>query len=129
MNTPHQDTNGSWDNEEPTQQPVAPAKPAGPQSKLNRNAVKRHALLVSKKTRNGKFTRVSSAFIDEISEKLETKLRQLQAPVTNSVFDQVEPEEVMLTGEGKRRVAEAFNVWLAREIHRSANNVRVGITL
>jgi hypothetical protein len=105
-----------------------PEKTNEPPPLFNRSAVRHHALKVSRETRAGKFERVSQEFIDNVISQTEQKLRSFQFPVTSAV-GQVEPEVQFLTGAGRKRLAELFNVWIAREIHRQANNVRVGKTL
>ncbi|HYG24494.1 MAG TPA: hypothetical protein VEH04_17075 [Verrucomicrobiae bacterium] len=99
--------------------------------RFNRAAIKRHALKVSREARNGKFERVSTEFLENIEAQIEAKLRSLEAPVINAPLGQVEPDagESFLTGQGKERLFEAFNRWVAREIHRKSNDVRVGKTL
>jgi hypothetical protein len=99
-----------------------------PPPQFIRSAVRKHALKVSRDTRASKFERVSQEFIDNVLAATEQKLRSFQLPVT-SAMGQVEPDVQFLTGAGRKRLAELFNVWVAREIHRQANNVRVGKTL
>lgn len=96
----------------------------------NRSAIKRHALKVSVETRQGKFTRVSSEFIADVEALIESKLRELRRPVLDFAGREVEPgEETFLTGEGKKRLVEAFNRFVANEIHRKIKDIRVGKTL
>jgi len=102
--------------------------PTNKKSVFNRAAVKRHFLAVSKQTRAGKFNRVSSEAIEKLEVAFEAKLKSFLTEVT-STFGQVEPTEVFLTGHGKEKVLDAFNVWLAREMHRQVNQVRVGKTI
>jgi hypothetical protein len=112
-------------------------QPAAPEEKLTRRngdyntaAIKRQALLVSQKVRAGKFERVSSEFINNIEAAIEAKIRSFKLEVS-SPLGQVDPPEGedFLTGAGKKKLIEAFTTWIAREIHRQSNNVRVGKTL
>lgn len=112
--------------EEVTQNPVSRSN-----GLFNRTAIRAHALKVSRQTRNGKFTRVSNEFIDNVVAAVEAKIRSFPAGLHNAPLGQVDPDEGVsfLTGAGRARLAEQFNVWIAREIHRQVNNVRVGRTL
>jgi len=113
------------------QGPPAPEKrPAGPPPLFNRSAIRRQALKVSIEARNGKFKRVSQEFIDNVIASIESQFRKLDFTVTSAI-GQVDPGQGVefLTGEGKRKLAKQFNIWIAREIHRQSNNVRVGQTL
>lgn len=105
---------------------VAP-KPPPPQ--FNRTAIKRHALKVSQETRNGKFERVSSEFINTAIAHIESEIRSMRINVQNTPFGQVEAVEEFLTGEGKRKLAEAFNIWVGNLIYRRCNSIRTGKTL
>jgi hypothetical protein len=107
---------------------TAQPEPKAPPPLYRASLIRRHALKVSIETRNGKFKRVSQEFIDNVMAAIETKLRSFELPIS-SAFGQVEPEVEFLTTEGKKKLAKYFNVWVAREIHRQANNVRVGQTL
>lgn len=107
-------------------------KPEGfkaPAPLFNRRAIKRHALKVSKQVRAGKFTRVSEDFLNNVCAAAESRWRALLAEVPNESFGQVEPTEQFLTSAGKKKLAENFNVFIAREVHRQSKNVRVGKTL
>jgi len=95
---------------------------------FNRPAIKRQGLRVSKETRNSKFTRVTTAFVDDIIAEIENKLRQFEAPMVSALAT-VETSENFLTGKGKQRLLAAFNTWIAREIQRKADRVRVGKSL
>lgn len=98
--------------------------------RFNRAALRRHAIKVSNQIRGGKFTRVSEEFLNQIEASAESVIRKMRADVGSSVFGQVEPgDENFLTGVGKEHLAEQFNIWIAREIHRQSNNVRTGKTL
>lgn len=46
---------------------------------INRSAVKNYALLCSAKIRAGKFTRVSSEFLDDVEAKLEAAIRGMSS--------------------------------------------------
>jgi hypothetical protein len=95
-----------------------------------KSAFKRQALRVSEVTRQGKFTRVSQEFIDNCIAEVEAKMASLAAPVNPAPYGQVDTDGIdFLTGAGKKRLVEQFNIWIARAIHRQANNVRVGKTL
>jgi hypothetical protein len=98
---------------------------------FNRAAFKRHAIKVSNTVRQGKFTRVSESFINDVQAEIENAIRRLTAEVGNSPFGQVNPDPLneFLTGAGKKRLCEAFNVFIASEIHRQSNKVRTGVTL
>lgn len=112
-----------------TQTPsTSPEQPAVLKPAYNTAAIKRQALRVSRETRNGKFTRVTKSFVDDVIAEIENKLRQLEAPL-NSALKTVETSENFLTGKGKTRLVEAFNKFVAREIQRKADNVRVGKSL
>jgi hypothetical protein len=91
--------------------------------------MKRHALKVSKETRNGKFNRVSQDFLNRIEAMIEAELRSQRADLHNTPFGQVEVVENFLTGEGKRKLVEAFNIYVGNVIYRTVNGTRVGKTL
>ena len=99
--------------------------------RYNTAAIRRQALRVSAHTRQGKFTRVSTEFIDNLVAIIEAKQREFEREAPSPIFGQVPiPEdENFLTGDGKKRLIAAFNTWIAREIHREVNKVRVGKTL
>jgi len=101
----------------------------GPPPAFNRQAIRRHALKVSQETRNGKFDRVSQDFINKIEGVIEAELRGMRADLQNTPFGQVEVLETFLTGEGKRKLAEAFNIFVGNAIYRAVNATRVGKTL
>ena len=109
-------------------QSTSAGQPAKVKPAYNTAAIKRQALRVSRETRNGKFTRVTSAFVADVIAEIENKLRQLEAPL-NSALKTVETSENFLSGKGKARLTEAFNRFVAREIQRKADNVRVGKSL
>jgi hypothetical protein len=90
--------------------------------------IKRHFMKISAKLRGGKFTQVSSEALNSVEVALEAKLKELMREVPDPL-GQCEPDEVFLTGYGKEKVLAAFNVWLAREMHRQTRLVRTGKTL
>lgn len=90
--------------------------------------VKKHFLKISAQTRAGKFNRVSQEAIDKLEIAFEAKLKELMRDVPDPI-GQVEPDDVFLTGYGKEKLQAAFNVWLAREMHRFVRNIRVGKTI
>lgn len=94
---------------------------------INRSAVKRHALKVSKEKRNGKFTRVSSDFLERINLAVETKIRSLIATRPSTVS--TEARANFLTPEAKRKLVENLNSWIPAEIERQVHLTRVGKTL
>lgn len=105
--------------------------PTNSRGKFNRAAIRRHLLKVSKVTRKGRFTRVSEESLDSLEAIIEARIRNLKDATVQSLVGQVDPDEgeAFLTGEGSAALTAAFNVWIAREIHRWVNNVRVGKTL
>lgn len=112
------------------------AEPVGDSTPLkrgpfNRTAIKRHLLVLSYLTRNGKFTRVSDVTITEITAIAENKIREMYSVQFRAVgpCDTLLPKEDFLTGEGMTKLAEAFNIWLAREMQRRVNDTRTGVTL
>lgn len=98
---------------------------------FNRAAIKRHALRISTEVRQGKFSRVSEQFILEVEAAIEAKVRELRNRNVTSPLGPVDPapEDSFLTGAGERKLIEAFRIWIAREIHAKANDVRTGKTL
>lgn len=98
--------------------------------KYNRSAIKRHALKVSNETRAGKFQRVSSEFFINVEAMIEAKIRDLRKEYLafNGNGVDVTPGDQFLTGEGKAKLYEAFNIWVANEIHRQTKIVRTGKT-
>ena len=96
--------------------------------KYNRVAIKRHALKVSKQTRKGKFSRVSSEFQEVVEVHIEAKLIELRREVQSFSGEVVEVKENFLTGEGKARVAAAFNQYIGNLIHRLTKDIKVGKT-
>lgn len=95
----------------------------------NTAAIKRHAMKVSIETRSGKFSRVSEQFTNEVEASIEAFLRKMRAPVLSHTNLEVDCTEDFLTGAGKKRLVEAFNLWVAGEIHRKSKDVRTGKTL
>lgn len=94
---------------------------------INRSAVKRHALKVSTEKRNGKFTRVSSDFLERINLAVETKLRSLISTRPSTVS--AEDGANFLTPDAKRKLVENLNAWIPAEIERQVHLTRVGKTL
>jgi hypothetical protein len=102
----------------------------GPAADFVRSAIRQHALDVSTKTRNGKFSRVSQEFVQDIIAEIEGKLATLRTPPSNAeVFGAVEPEVEFLTGAGKKKLAKCFNTWVASTIYRKVQAARIGKTL
>jgi hypothetical protein len=100
--------------------------------RFNRAAIKRHFLKISEGSRASKFTRVSEDAINTIEAIAETEIRRLKDATCNTTNGQmIDPDEgnVFLTGEGQARLVAAFNLWLARQMHRHVNNVRTGKTI
>ncbi len=95
----------------------------------NQAAIKRHAIAVTDQTRMGKFTRVSEQFVIDTEASVEAFIRKLRVETTSFGGSTVPCEEQFLTGEGKKKLVEAFNIWIASEIHRRTKDVRVGRTL
>lgn len=95
---------------------------------LSRAALRHHALKVSQQCRQGKFTRVSQEFMDNVEAAIDSKLRSLLAGVSNP-YGQVEPEKTFLTPAGRRKLLASFEKFIAREVHRQADKIRVGKTL
>ncbi len=108
------------------EQPAAIKKVAHP---FNRTAMKRHAMKVSIETRNGKFRRVSTEFLDNMDVLIEAQLRALRRDVPTVDDKQVEVTDNFLTAVSKKKICDAFNTWLGREMHRQIKNIRVGRTL
>lgn len=98
--------------------------------KYNRAALKRHALKVSEETRNGKFTRVSSELLQNVEAMVDAKIREFRKEYLafNGHGVDVTPGDQFLTGEGKAKLIEAFNVWIGNEIHRQTKDIRTGKT-
>lgn len=100
---------------------------------FNRAAIKRQALLVSEKTRRGKFTRVSEEFFNTIEAEVESQFRRMRAELgaVSAPLGTVNPPEgeKFLTGAGERKLVDNFNIWMAREIQRRVNATRTGCTL
>lgn len=95
----------------------------------NQAAIKRHAIKVTDQTRLGKFTRVSGQFVIDTEASIEAFVRKLRVETMAFCGSTVPCEEQFLTGEGKKKLVEAFNIWIASEIHRRTKDVRVGRTL
>jgi hypothetical protein len=108
---------------------VTPANDKGPMPRYIKSNIRKHALKVSGATRNGKFERVSQEFIESVIAECESKLMLMKNSMVNSAFGVVDSDVTFLTGEGKKRLCEAFEIWVAREIQRKVNNVRIGKTL
>jgi hypothetical protein len=99
-------------------------------SKFNRLAMKRQAMKYSKECRAGKFERVSQEFLSNVEAAIEAKIKTFEYTLQSELV-QCEPAEgeKFLTGAGEKRLIQAFNVWIAREIQRQGKNVRIGKTL
>ncbi len=96
---------------------------------FNEAAIKRHAIAVTDQTRMGKFTRVSGQFVIDIEASIDAFIRKLRVETVSFTGQTVPCDEQFLTGEGKKKLVEAFNIWIAGEIHRKTKDVRVGRTL
>lgn len=79
----------------------------GPQSVINRSAVKAFALKVSKERRAGKFTRVGEDFLDQIEAEVEAVIRGISGLAQWDQF--VKPDESLrglTTGAALDKVRE-----------------------
>jgi len=99
--------------------------------RFNRSAIKRHALKISDETRASKFTRVSTECYNNVEAAIEAKLREFRREYLafNGNGVDITPGDQFLTGEGKAKLFEAFNIWIANEIHRQTKIIRTGKTL
>jgi hypothetical protein len=99
--------------------------------RFNRSAIKRHALKISEETRSGKFTRVSTECYNNVEAAIEAKFREFRREYLafTGVAVDATPGDSFLTGEGKARLIESFNIWIANEIHRQTKIIRTGKTL
>lgn len=100
--------------------------------RFNRTAIKRHFLKISEGSRASKFSRVSEDAINTVEAIAEAEIRRLKDATCNTSNGQMidpDAENIFLTGEGKERLVAAFNIWLARQMHRHVNNVRTGKTI
>ena len=84
-------------------------------SLLNRSAVKRYALEVSKAKRAGKFTRVSKQFFLDVEADLESAIRNLAGV---AVEDPVPCEENLAAGEAGKKALAQLQVLTARIVQR-----------
>jgi len=98
---------------------------------MNRSAVKAHALKCSAERRAGKFTRVGTAFFDEVEADVEAMVRELRNKCPMS-SERVAPDEgvVFVTGDLLEKVRAEFDAAIARIIQNKVmRQPSVGCTL
>lgn len=71
---------------------------------MNRSAVKKYALEVSKQRRAGKFTRCGGDFFDAVEASLESAIRGL-----SEAADAPDTKDTFITGKAIKRAAEKLN--------------------
>lgn len=98
--------NDTTSNLDPQAEPATLSR--GPQSIINRSAVKAYALKVSKERRAGKFTRVGESFLEQIEAQAESVIRQV---VVGEPVDIVQPEDdrLFVTGAALDKFQAKFN--------------------
>lgn len=100
-------------------------------SDLNQSAIKKHALACSKAKRAGRFTRVGSDFLDELTTEVETIVRDLCAVRFHIMAEEVVvTEEKFVTGALANKLAAAMNQAIGRIIQQKVQRQpSVGKTL
>lgn len=80
------------------------------QSVINRSAVKKYALTVSRERRAGKFTRVSEAFLDNVEAQVEAAIRQIMS-LNPDAEKPVEPDDdrEFITGAALEKIRPRLN--------------------
>lgn len=101
------------------------------QSVINRSAVKKYALKVSKEKRAGKFERVSEDFLVSVEADLEAAIRQLSSTVDTS--EMAKPDEDanwFITGQALKNAEGRLNDLARIIIHRKVmKHPTLGCTL
>ena len=82
---------------------------------LNRAAIKKHALEVSKQLRAGKFSRVSEDFFLEVEADIEALVRNISGKYPTS-RDTIDPKGTFVTGLLTKRVVAEMNPMIGRMI-------------
>lgn len=88
---------------------------------LNESAIREHALECSKRYKNGRFTRVSEAFINEVTTEVEAIIREFHARWGNNlVFEPLSPVNGtrFVTGAMLDKLHEALDISIAKLIQR-----------
>jgi hypothetical protein len=125
------DTPSAGNSGQTTEQTVA-EKATRDNGDFNRAALKRHALRMSDKCRGGKFTRVSEEFFNAIEASIEAEIRSKRSDHRTIGLHPAHlpnEEDDFLTGAGKKKLCEAFNQWIGRQIQNKVDQTRVGKTL
>jgi hypothetical protein len=97
---------------------------------LNRSAVKKFALKVSREKRAGKFTRVSEEFLTSVEADLESSIRQIAIADMSEMAVPDADADWFITGQAVKNAEERLNM-LARVIvsRKVQRHPSVGCTL
>lgn len=101
------------------------------QSIINRSAVKKYALKISKEKRAGKFTRVSEEFLTQVEADLDSSIRQLAMMAhDSSMTDPEAGADWFITGQALKKTEERLNILARVIVHRKVmRHPTVGCTL
>jgi hypothetical protein len=96
---------------------------------LNEAAIREHALKCSQVCRNGKFTRVSQEFVDEVRADVESIVRAIRAQSRTTLHEPVDVgAHVFTTGNLMDRVQHEFNLMVGRVIQNKIQRQTTGCT-
>jgi hypothetical protein len=102
------------------------------QSIINRSAVKKYALKISKEKRAGKFTRVSEEFLTQVEADLDSSIRKLADGGVYADFNSLAPTDGawFITGQTIKKAEERLNMLATVIIHRKVmRHPTIGCTL